>query len=126
MDQQTFITVVDYTGVKSGQDIPSPVIPAAPTLLTATADSDSINLAWTNGDTYSTIRIDRKTNGDYTALASATGNATSYDDTTAVVGVTYTYKVKGVKATYPSPYSNEASDTIIVSSAHSANFDGID
>ncbi len=106
--------------------IPSadPVIAAAPNTLTATADSDSIALSWTNGDTYTATVIYRKTTGDFEPLDTAAGNAVSYDDTTAVVGTTYTYVVRGTKGGYPTPYSNEASDTIPVATGHSIGSDG--
>ncbi len=113
MDQQIFLTAIEYTGTASGGDTRPPTIGAAPTSLTATADADSINLAWTNGDTYTATVILRKDSGDYIALTSQAGNATSYNDTTALSGITYTYKVRGVKGGFPTPYSNEASDTII-------------
>ncbi len=119
MDEVLFLTGVTV----NDRQVP-PVIAAAPTSLTATADSDSINLAWTNGDTYSSTVIERKDVGDYTSLNVGAGNLTSFDDTTAVVGTTYTYRVRGVKATYPTPFSNTPSAVIVVSSAHSASFDG--
>lgn len=105
---QLFLTGIESVGLPNV----TPVVGAAPTLLTATADADSIVLAWTNGDTYTSTVIERKTTDQYTALATAAGNATGYDDTTATVGVTYTYKVRGVKNTYPTPYSNEDSEAI--------------
>ncbi len=107
MDTGLFLTGVEITD----NQIP-PVIGVAPSVLTATADSDSIVLGWTNNDTYTAITIFRKTTGDYSSLASAAGAATSYDDTTAVVGTTYTYQIRGIKGGYPTPYSNTASDTI--------------
>lgn len=102
----------------------APTIPAAPADLTATSDSDSIGLEWTNGDTYSAVVIMRKTNGDYSALATIAGDQESYDDTTAVVDTTYTYKVRGVKNSFPSLYSNEDSATVTVSTSAAAGFDG--
>ncbi len=96
-----------------------PTIGAAPTGLTATADADSIALGWTNGDTYTATVIQRKSTGDFDDLAIAAGNAVSYDDTSAIAGTTYTYRVRGLKSGYPTPYSNEASDVVPVSAGHS-------
>ncbi len=123
MDLQYFLTAVDFTGSAFGSSGAAPVIPAAPTLLSATADADSIALAWTENGTYDTVAIDRKTTGEYTALATINGGIATYDDTTAVVGTEYTYKVRGVRNGFPSPYSNEDSDTIPLSSVvRSADF----
>ncbi len=104
----------DFLLTQVGDNFASPIIGAAPVSLTATADSDSIALAWTNGDTYTGIVIMRKTTGDYSALDTAAGDAESYDDITALPGITYTYKVRGIKSTFPTSYSNEAFDTISV------------
>ncbi len=112
MDHQTFLTAVDYTGTSGGGDSVSPALGAAPTLLTATADADSIVLDWTNNDTYSLLVLERKTTDQYTVLTTPAGDAETYNDTTAVQGITYTYKIRGLKNGYPTPYSNEDSDVV--------------
>ncbi len=99
----------------------APVIPATPTVLTATADSDSINLAWTENGTYDTVAIDRKTTGDYTSLAVISGGIATYDDTSAVLDVAYTYQVRGTRNGYPSLNSNSASATVTQSFAAAAS-----
>ncbi len=109
-----FITVITATDT-----VATPIIGAAPTSLTATADTDSIELSWTNGDTYTATVVYRKSTGDFEPLSTEAGNAVSYDDTTAVPGTLYTYVVRGTKGGYPTPYSNEASDTVPVASGHS-------
>lgn len=100
--------------------VASPTISAAPTLLTATADSDSIVLEWTENAVYDKVSINRKTTGDYTGLALIDGGIATYDDTTAVPGTAYTYKVRGLLNSYPSPYSNEDSDTVPLTSYFAA------
>ncbi len=117
MDELVFTTAIEIVGVQT-----PPVIAAAPTSLTATADSDSIVLAWTNGDTYTGTVIQRKTTGDFVDLATAAGNATGYDDTTAVAGTTYTYHVRGLKGGFPTSYSNSASDTVPIVSIDSIQY----
>lgn len=119
MDQQTFLTFIQI-----GANVSPPVIGVAPSSLTATADADSIVLEWTNNDTYTSTVIERKTTGEFEALATAAGDAVTYNDTTATPGTTYTYKVRGVKGGYPTPFSNTASDTVPVASAASAAFTG--
>jgi hypothetical protein len=75
--------------------------PAAPTLNSATGDCNGVNLAWTaptSGCT-SSYNVYRSTNatcpvGTLTKVATAL-TATSYADTSAVAGTTYTYVVRG-------------------------------
>lgn len=122
MDLQTFLTAVDFTGSAFGSS-GTQTIPAAPTTLVATADSDSIGLTWTRVGTYDNVLIDRKSTGEYSQLASIP-TAASYDDTTAVPGVTYTYRVRGQRNGYSGPYSNESSDTVSTQSvARTADFE---
>ncbi len=112
MFDQYFLTIVDFTGSRMGPNNTIPVIPSTPTVLVATADSDSIGLTWTENGTYDKVFIDRKDTGDYVALSNVNGGVAAYDDTTAISGITYTYKVKGVRNGFPSLYSNAASDMI--------------
>ncbi len=111
MNQYVFLTCIEGIDTRGGAGNGIQVIPATPTSLTATADADSINLAWTRVGTYDKVLIDRKDIGDYTQIASI-ASAASYDDTTALPGITYTYRVRGLRNGYPSPYSNESSATI--------------
>ncbi len=111
MNQYIFLTCIEGIDTRGGAGNGIQVIPAAPTSLTATADADSINLAWTRVGTYDKVLIDRKDIGAYAQIASI-ATAASYDDTTALPGVTYTYRVRGLRNGYPSPYSNEDSATI--------------
>lgn len=111
MESGLFLTGVELLDTTGGP--PPPVIPAAQTVLVATASSPNIGLTWTNNDTYSAVLVDRKSSGDYSQLASIAGGSTSYTDTTPVIGTAYTYRVRGLKAGYPSPYSNESSATAL-------------
>lgn len=118
MDEQLFLTAVELVEMQT-----PPAIPAKPTILTATADADSIVLGWTENGTYDKVLIDRKSSGEYSQLISINGGIATYDDTTAVAGTTYTYRVRGLTSGYPSPYSNETSD-IIAFTPHAISSDG--
>jgi hypothetical protein len=107
-----FLTAVDLMDTRMGAGTGTQVIPAVPTSFTATADSDSIVLAWTENGTYDKVLIDRKSSGTYSQLASINGEIATYDDTSAVAGTLYTYRIRGLRNGYPSPYSSEASDTV--------------
>ncbi|MEM8872805.1 MAG: kelch repeat-containing protein [Planctomycetota bacterium] len=68
--------------------------PAAPTALSAVASADRITLNWTdNANDEAGFRIERSTGGAFTTLATLGPDATNYEDTTAVAGTTYTYRV---------------------------------
>jgi len=114
----------EYLVTQIDGNVTPPTIAAAPNTLTATADADSIELEWVNGDTYSATVIMRKSDGGFEALDTAAGAATTYDDETAVPGTEYTYIVRGVKDGYPTQYSNEDSDTVPLAGAASASFAG--
>ena len=73
-------------------------VPAAPTNLTSTISALQgvhVKLSWTdNANNESAFRIERSTDGtNYTPLAIAAVNSTSYSDTTVVSGTTYYYRV---------------------------------
>lgn len=93
-------------------------VPATPTGLTATADADSIVLAWTAvadpfGVAYRVYR-DTSTGVDEesTLIATVVG-ATTFDDTTVEVGTAYFYAVTAVRLTgTESEASDEATDTV--------------
>jgi hypothetical protein len=68
----------------------------APSVLTATADSDtSVSLAWTDNATGEDgYTVERETgSGPFTVLATLGPDSTSFTDTTASGGTTYTYRV---------------------------------
>jgi hypothetical protein len=73
-------------------------VPAAPTNLTSTISALQglhVKLNWTdNANSESAFRIERSTDGvNYSPLAIAAVNSTSYSDTTVVPGTTYYYRV---------------------------------
>jgi hypothetical protein len=72
--------------------------PAAPTNFTATVSALQglqVKLSWTdNSNNENAFKIERSTDGvNYTPLATASVNSTSYSDTTVVPGTTYYYRV---------------------------------
>lgn len=89
--------------------------PAAPTLLSATAASNTqINLAWTdNASNEDGFEIERSANGtDGWALIDTTSaNVTSRTNTGLTAATTYYYRVRAFNAVGNSAYSNIASAT---------------
>ena len=85
-----------------------PPLPAAP-VLTASAGTNRVHLAWTPPTGGSQYNIKRSTTstGAYTTIG--TTSSTSYDDTTALNGTTYYYVVSAVNSTGEGPNSNQAS-----------------
>ena len=76
----------------------NPVIPTAPTGLTATAvSSNQVNLNWTDTANDETgFQIDRSTSADFSqnlTSVTTTGTTTSYTDTNVSPGTTYYYRV---------------------------------
>jgi hypothetical protein len=90
--------------------------PVAPTNLTATVTTSrlaGIRLSWTNNaptaTTYSVERLNAATGTGVVLTSKLSGTATSYVDSTATVGVTYSYRVRAFVSTVASPYSNTVS-----------------
>ena len=99
---------------------PSLSLPAAPSNLTATANSSSqITLSWQDNSTNETgFKIWRaKGTGSYNLLSTTVDqNATRYVDTRLQANTTYSYKVKSVILvgkipSYSAEYSNTATAT---------------
>ena len=92
----------------------------APTNLTATADAAGISLKWTDNSTVeSGYKVERKEGGGAWVEINAdniAANTTTYADTTAQEGKTYTYRVRAWRDYAYSPdysgYSNEVTATI--------------
>jgi FtsP/CotA-like multicopper oxidase with cupredoxin domain len=92
-----------------------PAPPAAPSNLTATAESGpQVSLAWTDNATAETgYLVQRSTDGvTFTDLTTLPADSTTYVDTAVQAGVTYTYQVAAFNAGGPSAFSNTASATI--------------
>lgn len=102
--------------------------PAAPTNLTATAQSATqINLAWTDNSSDETVfRIQRKTDagGTYADTSPATvgTGVTTFNNTGLTASTTYFYRVRAENASGNSAWSNEANAT--TQSAGSGFVDG--
>jgi hypothetical protein len=93
---------------------PTPVPPAAPTKLTATAvATDEIDIAWTdNATTENGFELERKVEGGvFSRIAVPNANASTFTDRSVASGTTYTYRVRAVNSGGNSEYSNEASAT---------------
>jgi fibronectin type 3 domain-containing protein len=86
--------------------------PGAPTLLSASAGSNTITIAWSapvaaGSSPITGYKIYRSTFVGGEKFLVAVGNVTSYSDTTVVNGVSYYYEVTAVNAAGESPLSNE-------------------
>jgi hypothetical protein len=96
-------------------------VPAIPTNLSATAISNrQVNLTWQNNSSNATsIIIQRSTNGSsWSQLATVTGTATSYSDSTVSKHKTYYYRVCASNTMGNSGYSNTA--TVVTPNAQPA------
>lgn len=87
------------------------VAPAAPSGVTATRNSDTKNtVTWTRGAnadiTYSSIKVERRTDGgSWSEIASVSGSATSYADTSTAADHYYQYRVRAYNSTGYSGYA---------------------
>jgi hypothetical protein len=118
------IMAVDLTGASAASNVVSvttmaatPVVPAAPSGLTATAVSPSqINLTWTNNSTSQTsFNVYGSTNGTtFTLRGPVTpGTATSYSGTSLAAGTKYWFKITAVDSAGASAASNVVSATTL-------------
>lgn len=94
----------------------SPLAPVNPTGLSAVAGAvcETIDLSWNdNADNETSYRVERKTIGVFSEIASLPANSTTYTNTGLTGGTSYTYRVRAcnVNATECSGYSNEKSAT---------------
>jgi hypothetical protein len=95
-------------------------IPAAPTVLAATAASaNAINLTWTdNANNETGFKIERriKNTGSFNQIAIAGANVTSFGDSSGLAaGTTYEYRIRAYNSTGDSAYSNVAEATTLQS-----------
>lgn len=90
----------------------TPLLPAAPTSLIATAISASqVDLIWTDNATDETgFRLERKigTAGVYSEITTFSANVTSFSDTSLTAGQDYIYRIRAYNSAGDSSYSNEA------------------
>jgi carboxypeptidase T len=108
----------DYSNTASASTPAAPLVPPAPTNLTATAISKSqINLSWTdNADNETGFRIQRckgSTCTNFTQIATVDPNITSYMNTKLSPNTTYRYRVVAYNASGTSNYSNIAVATTL-------------
>jgi hypothetical protein len=88
--------------------------PAAPTSVTAVASSaTSVTLNWQESSTMqSGFVIQRGTDGvNFTQVGAAVATATSFNDTTAAPGTSYTYRIYAISSVGNSAYSSNATAT---------------
>src|SRR5262249_43017627 len=84
-------------------------LPAAPSNLTATVIStNQVNLAWSNTATNATNEIVQRSanGGSWNTVATLSGTATSYSDTSVSKGKTYSYRIYADNSFGNSAYSN--------------------
>jgi beta-glucanase (GH16 family) len=101
---------------QTGTAPPPPVLPGAPTALSATtASASQINLSWTASNTSGVqYQVFRSTTSGFTPSSSnqvATTTTTTYSDTVLAAATTYYYVVEASNASGSSPASNQASAT---------------
>ena len=91
----------------------SSTIPADPSNLSASTISFSqIDLNWTdNSNNEVGFKIERKTTGSFTEIATLGNTITSYENTGLEPSTTYTYRILAYNAAGNSGYSNEISST---------------
>ena len=82
-----------------------------PLNLAAAPEDSAVLLTWENQETDSEIAVERSPNGSspWTHIAKTSLNAVSYRDTNVECGQTYYYRVRALKTSLYSPYSNTAS-----------------
>ena len=85
--------------------------PATPANVAAKADHDSVRLSWDFVYMAASHTVERApAGGSFTTLATGVGTS-SYDDTSAVAGTAYDYRVKAVNASGSSSASSVVSGT---------------
>ena len=107
--------MTDSAVASAAYTIDVPAAPAAPTGLVATANSATqITLDSTDNSADETgFKIERSPDGstDWTQIATAAANATSYADTGRSAVTTYFYRVRANNAVGDSAFTNTASAT---------------
>lgn len=112
---------ISFSGAGYGVTISPtvPVVPANPTGLSAVAgvgaNCETIALSWTdNANNETSYRVERKTTGVFSEIASLPANTTTYTNSGLTGGTSYTYRIRASNATEFSGYSNESSATAVV------------
>ncbi len=107
-----------YAGSDLSVPPPSPTLPTAPSLTSATPGNASVGLAWTapssdGGATITGYEVYRGTSpgGESGTPIASLGNVLTYNDSPVTNGTTYYYKVAAVNSQGTGPQSNERSAT---------------
>lgn len=100
--QEGFYQLVETTTTNT-----SSTVPASPTNLVVTANSDTqVILTWNAGDGGATgFDILRSVNGGAYTLLASVGNVSSYQDTGLAPGTSYSYQVRATNSAGQSPYT---------------------
>ncbi len=114
-----FRSGIDWVGPVSDTwpAVAPPVVPSAPSALTATAVSTSqITLTWAdNSGNEDGFTIERSTdNTTFTQFATVGASATGGVDTALAAGTKYYYRVRAFNVAGPSTYSNTANATTLL------------
>ena len=108
------VAAYNIAGSNSATSNAVSTVPATPTNLTATANSQSqITLNWTNNSNSLGIKIERRSGGSYSEIATVGATVTTYADTPLAPSTTYSYRVRAFNNGGNSGYSNESSATTI-------------
>jgi len=121
------IDAISASAYSNTVDVIVPLLPAAPSNLTGVAQfGPQALLNWTDNATDETgFIIERSDNGGaFTQIATPAANATTYTDTTVVLGNTYTYRVAASNVLGASAFSNTADVATLLPAAPS-NLTGV-
>ncbi len=94
----------------------TPVVPLAPSGLTATAVSTTqVNLIWTdNSINESGFKVERSTDGvNYSVIGTTGANVTTFSDTTGKASTQYSYRIRSTNSAGDSAPSNVATATTL-------------
>ena len=109
------LAILATMALPSGSAEANPFLPAAPTGVTATANSagTAIEVTWTGADTATGYEVERDAGSGYEGVDPAhAGDAASYTDNNVTAGMTYTYQVRSTNGFGSSTWAMSAAVTI--------------